>query len=338
MHESVAGEVETWLALLDGGFPPVQELSGAEARALVAARAQPIDNLDDADAEDREIPGPAGPIRVRIYRPRSAATSNNSETTAGTTRPGVLFLHGGGFVLCSIDSHDGFCRRVARHLDAVVVSVDYRLAPEHEAPAAAEDSYAALTWLAEHTGELGIDPARLLTAGDSAGGNLAAVVALMARDRRGPALAAQVLLYPCLAPDFTTASYRDYGVEHFNTQAAMEWYWRSYLGAQASATFPQGLAYPVQLVAPPLAEDLSGLPPAIVVTAGRDPLCDEARTYVTALREAGVSTRHRHYPELFHGFITIGALGPAAAARDLLWSDIGALIGAPTDVPPRSNA
>jgi acetyl esterase len=314
VHDAVAGEVQKMLAVLDGGFPKVHEMSGQEARALVAARAQPVDNLDDADAEDQEIAGPAGPLRARVYRPRDARTA---------PRPAVVFLHGGGFVLCSIESHDGFCRRVARHTGAVVVSVDYRLAPEHRAPAAAEDAYAALAWVAEHAEDLDADADRILTAGDSAGGNLAAVVCLMARARGGPAVAGQVLLYPVIEPDFDSKGYRDFGEGHFNTRAAMEWYWRHYLG---DVDVPADAAYPPEHVAPLRAADLSGLPPAVVVTAGRDPLHSEGRLYVRALRGAGVPVRHRHYPELFHGFVTIGPFGPAAAARDLLWGDIAALL------------
>ncbi|MDF1604715.1 alpha/beta hydrolase [Nocardioides sp. YIM 152315] len=322
-HAAVAGEVQAMLTVLDGGFPKVHEMSGPEARALVAARAQPVDNLDDADADDREVPGPGGPIRARVYRPRDARPG---------PRPGIVFLHGGGFVLCSIESHDGFCRRVARHTGAVVVSVDYRLAPEHRAPAAAEDAYAALVWTAEHAAELGVDADRILTAGDSAGGNLAAVTSLMARDRGGPTVAGQVLIYPVIEPDFESKGYRDYGVGHFNTRAAMEWYWKLYLG---EADVPADAPYPPEQVAPLRAPDLAGLPPAIVVTAGRDPLHSEGRKYVDALRAAGVDVRHRHYPELFHGFVTIGPFGPAAAARDLLWSDIAALLGRSTQ---RSSA
>jgi acetyl esterase len=314
VHEAVAGEVDAMLEVLDGGFPPVHEMTGPEARALVAARVQPVDNLDDADAVDHEIPGPGGPIRVRVYHPRGAV---------GGARAGVVFCHGGGFVLCSIESHDGFCRRLARHADAVVVSVDYRLAPEHPAPAAAEDAYAALAWVAAHAADLGVDPARILTAGDSAGGNLAAVTCLMTRDRGGPSVAGQVLLYPVIEPDFESKGYREFGEGHFNTRAAMEWYWRLYLGA---TDVPADAAYPPEHVAPLRAPSLAGLPPAVVVTAGRDPLHSEGRTYVAALRDAGVPVRHRHYPELFHGFATIGPFGPAQAARELLWSDIAATI------------
>jgi acetyl esterase len=149
------------------------------------------------------------------------------------------------------------------------------------------------------------------------------VVCLMARDRSGPAVAGQVLVYPAIEPDFESKGYRDFGAGHFNTRAAMEWYWKLYLG---DIDVPSDAAYPAEYVAPLRATDLAGLPPAIVVTAGRDPLHSEGRLYVAALRDAGVPVRHRHYPELFHGFVTIGPFGPGGAARDLLWSDIAALL------------
>lgn len=313
-HDAVTGEVAQMLELLDGGFPAVHEMTGPEARAAVAARMQPVDNPEDADSEDRVVDGPGGPLRVRVYRPREAGDA---------PLPAMVFFHGGGFVFCSIESHDGFCRRIARHTRSVVVSVDYRLAPEHPAPAAAEDAWAALGWVADHAAGLGVDPARILTVGDSAGGNLAAVACLIARDRGGPDIAAQVLFYPVIEPDFESKGYRDFGRGHFNTRAAMEWYWRHYLGA---ADVPMSAIYPPEYVAPLRAADHTGLPRAVVVTAGRDPLHSEGEKYVAALRAAGVPVRHRHYPELFHGFLTLGAFGPAVAARDLLWADLAAVL------------
>ncbi|MGY1812090.1 alpha/beta hydrolase [Blastococcus sp. SYSU D00820] len=304
-------EVTRMLELLDGGFPRVHEMTGPEARAAVAARAQPVDNLDDVrSAEDVLVPTAEGPVPVRVYRPHGEVDA---------PLPVVLFFHGGGFVFCSLDSHDGFCRRVAKNTGALVVSVDYRLAPEHRAPAAARDAHAALCWVAENAVELGADPTRIVTMGDSAGGNLAAVVCLMARDLGGPRPAGQVLAYPVIEPDFDTPSYQRYATGHFNTRAAMQWYWEQYLGG---ADVPEPAAY----VAPLRADSHAGLPPAVVVTAGRDPLCSEGESYVAALRRAGVPVRHRHYPELFHGFLTLAAFGPAIAARELLWADVAGLL------------
>ena len=165
------------------------------------------------------IPGPVGDVPVRIYRPHGDSDS----ASCGGVR------HGGGFVLCDLDSHDSFCRAMSRHTETVVVSVDYRLAPEHRAPAAAEDVFAALCWVIDHADELGIDPSRVLIAGDSAGGNLAAVAALMCRERGAPMPAGQVLIYPVIEPFFDTESYRKYSTGYVNTRDAMQCYWRQYL-------------------------------------------------------------------------------------------------------------
>lgn len=302
-------EVDQMLATLDGGFPAVHEMTAQEARALVSARRQPVTNLDDVEsAEDVQVDG----VPVRVYRPHGAA---------GERRPAIVFAHGGGFVFCDLDSHDGFCRMLARHTDSVVFSVDYRLAPEHRAPAAADDMLTVVRNVMEYADSWLIDPAAVAVAGDSAGGNLAAVTALRAREHNLP-LAAQVLLYPVIEPDFESESYRRYATGHFNTRAAMEWYWQHYLG---DAPMPE----PAWHVVPSRAAGHQGLAPAVVVTAGRDPLCSEGERYAATLRAAGVPVRHRHYPELFHGFVTIGPFAPAASARTMLWRDLTALL-APT--------
>ncbi|GAA1226346.1 alpha/beta hydrolase [Prauserella halophila] len=311
----ITGAVDRMRTVLEEGFPPVWEMTGEQARAAMDARVQPVANLDDVrSATDRWLPPDPGQeaLRVRVYEPH------------GQPRPraGVVFCHGGGFVFCSVESHDGFCRRMARDLDAVVVSVDYRPAPEHPAPAAAEDAYRATCWAADNTTALGIDPERLVVAGDSAGGNLAAAVALMARDRDGPRVAAQALLYPVIEPDFTTESYRRYSTGQVNTLAAMQWYWQQYV--------PGDLPEPGEYVVPSRAATLAGLPPAVVVSAARDPLYSEGEAYATALRGAGVPVRRRTYPELFHGFLTILPFAPAASARDLLWADLQAQLDRPT--------
>lgn len=317
LDDALGREVADLLQVLDEGFPAVHEMTGAEARAAVAARAAVVTNIDDVRAtEDRTVPVGGDEVGVRVYHPHADAPGRDG------ARPGVVFLHGGGFVFCDIESHDGFCRRIAKHTGAVVVSVDYRRAPEHRAPVAAQDAYAATCWTAEHAAELGIDATRIVVAGDSAGGNLAAVVALMARDRTGPALAGQVLLYPVIEPDFDSPSYREYAEGHFNTRAAMQWYWTQYLGGDPATT---PLPEPVEYVVPSRA-DLAGLPPAVVVTAGRDPLSSEGEAYARALRAAGTAVRHRHYPDLFHGFATIGPFRAAESARELLWADLTTLL------------
>lgn len=306
-------EVSAVLDNLNATFPPVHEMTGAEARVAVAARRMPVDNPDDVErVDDVEIAAPHGPLRVRLYFPHGAE---------GAALPVVVFYHGGGFVFCDIESHDGFCREMAKETASIVVSVDYRLAPEHPAPAAAHDAYTALSWALAHARELGGDPARVVVAGDSAGGNLAAVACVMARQAgESGRVTGQVLMYPVLDPSADTESYRLYANGYFNTAAAMHWYWRQYL--------PDGtLPSPEYEVAPGRAESLEGLPPAVVVTPVCDPLSDEGEAYVGALARAGVPVVHRRYAGLFHGFLTIGPLRAARAARAVLWRDMRELVG-----------
>ena len=301
--------VRTFMRTADDAFPAVETMTAPQVRAILVGRRLPVANLDDvASADDRSIPGPDGDITVRIYRPHGDSGP----------RPGVVFFHGGGFVLCDLDSHDSFCRAMARHTESVVVSVDYRLAPEHRAPAAAEDAFAAYCWVAEHAASLEVDAARLVVAGDSAGGNLAAVTTLLCRERQATMPAGQVLIYPVIEPSFDTASYRTYASGFVNTRAAMQWYWQQYLDG----------AEPDELVAPGRASSHEGLPPAVVVTAGLDVLHDEGVSYVEQLRAANVAVLHRDYPGLFHGFVSIMVPFPAgAAARDVLWTDMRDLLG-----------
>ncbi len=216
--------VQAMLHELNAGFPRVETMSPTAARAAVAQRRMPANNIDDVRTTiDHSIPGPAGAIPVRIYHPHGEQFGD---------RAGIVFCHGGGFVFCDIESHDGFCRALARGSQAVVVSVDYRLAPEHPAPAAAVDAFAAFCWVIDHAGGLGIDATRTAVAGDSAGGNLAAVTAILCRDRGVARPAAQLLLYPAIDPSFETDSYHRYGTGYFNTAAAMRWYWHQYLGTE----------------------------------------------------------------------------------------------------------
>ncbi|MBF6302188.1 alpha/beta hydrolase [Nocardia amamiensis] len=271
-------------------------LDATEARRLLADRPAPaVDPIPVADVRERWIPGPHGApeVRVRIYRPASAATP----------APIVIFCHGGGFVICSLDSHDQFCRVMANGTDAIVVSVDYRQAPEHRFPAAAEDAYAALRWVADHAESLGGDPACVVVAGDSAGGNLATVMALMARDRGGPRIARQLLLYPMLDPACATDSYRENAEGYFTTAAHLRWYWSQYLDSH-DGTDPY---------ANPLCADLSGLPPAHIVTAEFDPLRDEGESYGQRLTQAGVAVEIHRYKGMFHGFMSMAGNLPEAA-------------------------
>jgi acetyl esterase/lipase len=309
----IDGTVQAMLRELNDGFPRVETMTAPQARAAVARRRVPVTNAGDVrDTIDHAIPGPAGAIPVRIYHPHGELS---------VRRPGIVFYHGGGFVFCDIESHDGFCRALARGSQAVVVSVGYRLAPEHPAPAAALDAFASFCWVIEHAAGLGIDAARTAVAGDSAGGNLAAVTAILCRERGVARPAAQLLLYPVIDPSFDTDSYHRYGTGYANTRAAMQWYWRQYLGGDR-------LVDPPHLVAPARADSHGDLPPAVIATAGLDPLHSEGCDYAHRLRGAGVPVVHRDFPGLFHGFMTIQSFPPAASARDMICGDLRGLLAA----------
>jgi acetyl esterase len=246
------------------------------------------------ETEDIEVPGATGALPARVYRPDDEGPV-----------PTIVFLHGGGFVIGDIETHDNQCRMVCREVGAVVVSVAYRLAPEAPFPAPVEDCVAATRWVAEHIAEFGGDPDRLAIAGDSAGGNLAAVVAQVARDEGGPQLAAQLLVYPStdFAGDYASRTENAEG--YFLTLADMEWFATHYIGEGSDLTDRR--------LSPLLAEDLAGLPPAVIVTAEYDPLRDEGEAYAQALERAGVPVTLRRYDGLIHGFFDLGALSPAAA-------------------------
>lgn len=293
---SLDPQIAAVLQQLDDGFPPVQDMTGAQARALIKSRFVPAAQPEPvAEVTDRTVDGRDGPIPVRVYRPGAAGPL-----------PIVVYAHGGGFVFCDLDSHDGLCRNIANLVPAIVVSVDYRLAPENSWPAAAEDMYAVASWAAENAAALGADPGRLAVGGDSAGGNLAAVTAIMARDRGGPMPAAQLLLYPVIAPDFDTESYRLFGQGYYNPKPAMRWYWDSYVPSHEDRAHPY---------AAPLNADLRGLPPAVLVIAGHDPLRDEGLAYGAALTAAGVPTVQLRYEGGIHGFMTMPMLDIAHRAR-----------------------
>ncbi len=292
------------------GAVDFSELTPDAFRRLFRASLGALDSAGSGDpaedVEDRSIPGPAGPVPVRVYRPAGAGPA-----------PLVTYFHGGGWVIGDIDTHDGSCRILSRRTGAVVVSVDYRLAPEHRFPAALDDCAAATAWVAAHGGELGGDPDRLGVAGDSAGGNLAAGVTLRARHRGGPAICAQALVYP--AVDFTTVrpSSVTNGEGYLLTAAAISWFAAQYLGDHDRAD-PE---------ASPLLADLTGLPPAVVATAEFDPLRDEGHAYAEALGDAGVPVRLLEFPGLVHGFMGLGALSPASArATDEVWSAFASLL------------
>jgi len=286
------------LAALGGA--PTNTLSVAEAREgmrNMTAMRPPGDEV--AHVEDRRIPGPLGEIPVRIYAPEGKKPL-----------PVLVYFHGGGWVIGDIETHDGTCRMIANGAGAVVVSVDYRLAPEHKFPAAAEDSYAATTWVAANAASIGGDPARVAVGGDSAGGNLSAVVALMARDRGGPRLVYQLLIYPVTDASFDQPSYRDNADGYFLTRDSMLWFWNHYRASDADRNNPY--ACPLQ------AKDLRGLPPALVITAEFDPLRDEGEAYAARLEEAGVAVKLSRYDGMIHGFFSMSLIldkGKAAVAE-----------------------
>ncbi|MFZ0904855.1 MAG: alpha/beta hydrolase [Mycobacterium sp.] len=304
-------EIAGLLPALNRYFPRVETMTGPQLRAVIRERAVPPPRPAPVGAVvDRTVPSPVGDIALRIYWPTV------SSATSGPV-PVVVFAHGGGFVFCDLNSHDELCRAMTNGIGAVVVSVDYRLAPESPWPAAAEDVYAVADWATQQAGALGADPDLLLVAGDSAGGNLAAVTALMARDRDWPAIAGQVLMYPVIAADFGTPSYQRFGVGYYNTAAAMAWYWDQYVPRLADRSHPY---------ASPLRARLTGLPPAVVITAGCDPLCSEGGNYAKALVAAGVPTIHRDYEGAIHGFMTMAGLGICTKARDQAWADVSAVL------------
>ncbi len=286
------------IEVMEANWPDFEHMPAAEVRRLTrenseSARQAGPPPPEVARVEDRFIPGPAGDIPVRVYWPRGASG----------TRPLIVYFHGGGFVICDLDSHDGACRSLANETGAVVVSVDYRLAPEHPFPAAAEDSYAATVWAAEHASELGADATRLAVAGDSAGGNLAAVVALMARDRKGPRLRHQLLIYPVtdLSPGrHTHPSQTDNATGYFLRTRDMEWFRAQYL--------PKGDDGLDPYASPLLAADVRNLPPAFVVTAEYDPLRDEGEAYGAKLAAAGIPVEMVRAEGLFHGFFSMGEM------------------------------
>ena len=220
--------------------------------------------------------------------------------------PALVFFHGGGWVIGDLDSHDGICRHLANAARCAVASVHYRLAPEDKFPAAVEDCFAATRWLAETGAALGIDGARLAVGGDSAGGNLAAVVSILARDCGTPTLLSQFLLYPAVDFVMTRASHQRFAEGYLLTMATMRWFSEHYLRGQEDTT--DWRASPLR------AADLSGVAPAFVLTAGHDPLCDEGTAYARRLEEWGVAVQHRHIEDQIHGFLMMGKIVQAAGS------------------------
>ncbi len=276
--------------LLAMGGPELHTLPVAEAREAMTRLTQMQGEGEAVAAvEDRRLPGPAGEIPIRIYRSR-----------LDDGQPALLWFHGGGWVLGDIDTHDRLCRSLANRIGGTVISVDYRLAPEHRFPAAAEDCYAATAWVVDNAAALHCDSRRVAIGGDSAGGNLSAVVAQMARDRGRPALVFQLLVYPVIDASFDTPSYRENAEGYLLSATGMRWFWDHYVPNPADRVNPYA--------APIRATRLSDLPPALVITAGFDPLRDEGEAYAEALKGAGVRTTLTRYPGMIHGFFGMESL------------------------------
>ncbi|MFC4550424.1 MULTISPECIES: alpha/beta hydrolase [Halorussus] len=304
LHPEASAFLETVDALPQ---PPRYALTVESARE--ALRELFADAERDAEVEEMSeftIPGPVGNLPVRLYTPR-----------ANAPHPTLVFYHGGGWVVGDLDTHDNVCRALCAGADCAVVSVDYRLAPEHPFPAAVEDAYAALKWVAEHGEGATLDTDRLAVGGDSAGGNLAAATALLARDRNGPALTHQSLIYPAVASmgvqEFP--SYEENGRGYLLEMPGMEWYWERYVQSRVHERNPY--------LAPLLASDHSDLPPATVLTAGFDPLRDEGQAYADRLEAAGVPVERHHHEGQIHGFVSLtDFMSSADDALDDLAADL----------------
>ena len=306
LHPQIAALVEEMAA-----DPNAQDLADGtveEARAFYRTVGAMFGaGPEVASVAEREIPGPAGGVPLRIYTPDGDGPL-----------PILVYYHGGGWVIGDLDTHDRECRTLCRDASCIVVSVGYRLAPEHLYPAAVEDSFAALQWIGLHAAELGGDPHRLAVGGDSAGGTLAAVVAMLARDAGGPALRFQLLVYPvtdCRSPN-EFPSRRENEAGPFLTLATMEWFERHYLGSSDAGRL-EAKASPL------LADSLAGLPPALVVTAEFDPLRDEGEAYANALQQAGVATTLHRYDGMCHMFFQLSAV--ADGGREVLAEAAAAL-------------
>ena len=269
------------------GLPANHTVSPEEARANGKSRPR-APGPEVSNVEDREIPGPDGQVPVRIYTPEGSGPF-----------PVLVWFHGGGWVVGDLDTSDGVCRHLTVGARVVVVSVDYRLAPETKFPGPAEDCYHATKWVAENAASISGDPKRIAVGGDSAGGNLAAAVSMMARDRSGPAIGFQLLVYPVTDRNFSTVSYRENGEAYSLTRDGMIWFWDHYLAKNADAN--NSYASPLK------AQRLKDLPAALVITAEYDPLRDEGEAYAARLRAAGIPTTCTRYDGMIHGFFGMSA-------------------------------
>jgi len=277
-----------------GYYPPLPELR-QQLRTMVSIMDAPAPALPRI--EDIRIPGPAGPIGARVYDPAGRPASS---------RPVVAYFHGGGWVQGDLETHHGLCARLAWRAGALIVAIDYRLAPEHKFPAAVDDCFAAYRWLRSHAGELGGDAARVGLAGDSAGGNLSAVVSQLSARAGDVVPACQVLIYPALDCGLDTSSHRELEDAHVIPRDRILWYMTQYLRDEADRRDPRA--------APLLSSDLAGQPATLIITAGFDPLRDEGLAYAERLRNAGVDVTYREYPGQIHAFVSLTKAIPQGLA------------------------
>jgi acetyl esterase len=302
LHPQIENVLE---AMKKAGLRPIEAMTPAEARAQMeeTARSRKAEPLPVARIEERMIAGPAGPIRLRLYWPEASGSI-----------PAIAYYHGGGHVIGSLDTHDPIARNLCAGAAALVVSVDYRMGPEDKFPAAVEDCFAALRWLHGNAASLGADPGRLGVHGDSAGANLAAVMALMARDPGNPPLRLQSLVYPVADYTLSSPSYATFAEGYgLLTRAAMVWFQQHYLRSLEDAE--DWRASPIK------AANLAGLAPAIVVTAECDVLHDDGERYAAALRHAGVAVEYREYPGMIHGFFGMDpAVDDAMNGQRAVWA------------------
>lgn len=284
-----------------GQFPPLENFTPQGIRDLLKQFPAPVLSPPIHAVRDLKVRGAQDELLVRLYSP-----------SAARNLPLIVFFHGGGFVIGNVDMYDDLCKLLANYSGCAVASVEYRLAPETPFPGPLEDCYVALKALETQGDELGIDPTRLAVAGDSAGGNLAAATALLARDRKGPALRYQGLIYPCLDPECGSDSAKSLATGFMLTRSGMLWFWGHYLKTAQDKTNP---------LATPLKANLAGLPPATVVTAEFDLLRDEGEAYADRLRAAGVEVTGRRYAGMIHGFASMVYVTPVA---NRALADVGA--------------
>jgi acetyl esterase len=296
-------EIRQMLDTTGGSLPDVMT-QPLDAVRRVYDMSAGVSTVELADIRDIAIPGPAGDLAIRLYRPEGEGT-----------KPALVYFHGGGWVIGSLASHDHACRRLAQMSGFVIIAVDYRLAPEHRFPAAFDDAYVATRWVAAEAASLRIDPSRIGVAGDSAGANLAAAVALKARNEAGPALSVQILIYPATQFDTETQSNIRNAEGYGLTTAAMRWFSAQYIPDPADRQSPFASVMN--------AESVSGLPPAFIATAEFDPLCDEGEAYAERLRAAGVPVTTIRYDGTIHGFLRFNAEFRQTKA---LWSDLGVFL------------